>query len=611
MIQQWYKLLTRELRKNASLASIATKPKRSIIARYEIEEALTAEKRFFLLYEGRETGTGSVRSTLTCFFSVIGCGDYVISCNTTRHSTAGRRFNTYVEAVIDGLEPAVKEIAQLAVKQFADDEAMRFKDDVNAARKSVTIISRTQTGGNQIEEDEEEEVGEDDQLSSETRDPYEFSEEDPTHEHALESVVRMASSSRPSSFGLTRQVVYFPALPNRGVQFCVGCGKHGKFNLRNHLRDHHQLHVGRDQHKMYEQTGRGIMERLKGASIGLERISREKNQTYNAFVAEIEEAYIPLVNRHTTERSGNGDERDEGQLEELNEGDGSQALLAAEMRPSTSMGTRHGSRIATSTLRREQLYMERNDARYTDRVQNTGAFDTLTVTRASDHQGGNPIVRSSHCTLAWADLCGSFSLRSQRNTIKQKSPDRRQKLCAHPPFNPAMSAAASCPVLCRPDVLFPVLLSEFVQDYVGRSNNGKSRLRDHLRCHHRLAVGSIKFKTQKKATTPKRPRERSPTRKNLAVGQPQPEAATQVSPRQSAMRGPHRGGPAFLIARAPQPGQPKPKCNARAPLWGSRLDDRESPPARWDGVDLMSALVPFDSGEQSLSQVWSQERILI
>ncbi|VDP22339.1 unnamed protein product [Heligmosomoides polygyrus] len=27
-----------------------------------------------------------------------------------------------------------------------------------------------------------------------------------------------------------------------------------------------------------------------------------------------------------------------------------------------------------------------------------------------DHQGVNPIVRPLHCTLAWADLCGSFSL---------------------------------------------------------------------------------------------------------------------------------------------------------------------------------------------------------
>ncbi|VDO95497.1 unnamed protein product [Heligmosomoides polygyrus] len=31
-----------------------------------------------------------------------------------------------------------------------------------------------------------------------------------------------------------------------------------------------------------------------------------------------------------------------------------------------------------------------------------------------DHQGGNPIVRPSHCTFAWADLCGSFSLRGSR-----------------------------------------------------------------------------------------------------------------------------------------------------------------------------------------------------
>ncbi|KAE9413006.1 hypothetical protein Angca_001051, partial [Angiostrongylus cantonensis] len=49
------------------------------------------------------------------------------------------------------------------------------------------------------------------------------------------------------------------------------------------------------------------------------------------------------------------------------------------------------------------------------------------------------------------------------------------------------------------------------------------------------------------------PRERIPTRKNLAVGLLQLEAATRVSPCQSAMHGPHHGGPAFLIARAPQP----------------------------------------------------------
>ncbi|EYC00119.1 hypothetical protein Y032_0118g782 [Ancylostoma ceylanicum] len=51
------------------------------------------------------------------------------------------------------------------------------------------------------------------------------------------------------------------------------------------------------------------------------------------------------------------------------------------------------------------------------------------------------------------------------------------------------------------------------------------------------------------------PRERSPTHKNLAVGESQFETATQVSPGESAMRGPHHGGPALMIARRPQPGK--------------------------------------------------------
>ena len=45
------------------------------------------------------------------------------------------------------------------------------------------------------------------------------------------------------------------------------------------------------------------------------------------------------------------------------------------------------------------------------------------------------------------------------------------------------------------------------------------------------------------------PRERSPSRKNLAVGELQLEAATRVNPPESAMDGPHHGGPAFMIAR--------------------------------------------------------------
>ena len=51
------------------------------------------------------------------------------------------------------------------------------------------------------------------------------------------------------------------------------------------------------------------------------------------------------------------------------------------------------------------------------------------------------------------------------------------------------------------------------------------------------------------------PRERSPTRKNVAVGQPQLGAAIQVSASESAMDAPRHRGPALLIARASQPGK--------------------------------------------------------
>ena len=51
------------------------------------------------------------------------------------------------------------------------------------------------------------------------------------------------------------------------------------------------------------------------------------------------------------------------------------------------------------------------------------------------------------------------------------------------------------------------------------------------------------------------PRERSPSRKNVAVGEPQLGAAIQVSVSESAMDTPRRRGPAFVIARAPQPGK--------------------------------------------------------
>ena len=45
------------------------------------------------------------------------------------------------------------------------------------------------------------------------------------------------------------------------------------------------------------------------------------------------------------------------------------------------------------------------------------------------------------------------------------------------------------------------------------------------------------------------PRERSPSRKNLAVGEFQLGTATRVNPPKSAMDGPRHGGPALMIAR--------------------------------------------------------------
>jgi len=51
------------------------------------------------------------------------------------------------------------------------------------------------------------------------------------------------------------------------------------------------------------------------------------------------------------------------------------------------------------------------------------------------------------------------------------------------------------------------------------------------------------------------PRERSPSRKNVAVGQPQLGAAIRVSVSESAMGTPRHRGPAFVITRASQPGK--------------------------------------------------------
>ena len=51
------------------------------------------------------------------------------------------------------------------------------------------------------------------------------------------------------------------------------------------------------------------------------------------------------------------------------------------------------------------------------------------------------------------------------------------------------------------------------------------------------------------------PRERSPSLKNVAVGQAQLGPAIQVSASESAMDAPRHRGPAFVIARASQPGK--------------------------------------------------------
>ena len=56
------------------------------------------------------------------------------------------------------------------------------------------------------------------------------------------------------------------------------------------------------------------------------------------------------------------------------------------------------------------------------------------------------------------------------------------------------------------------------------------------------------------------PRERSPSRKNLVVGEPQLGAAAQVSPVRSAMTGPHHGGAIFLIVATSRPGKFMTRC---------------------------------------------------
>lgn len=94
--------------------------------------------------------------------------------------------------------------------------------------------------------------------------------------------------------------VFHPVVSSDGVQFCVGCGKHGVFRLRDHIVfQHPEVKRGTDLYKMFEQVGRGFLERMKGASVNLERIpapvTPRECEIFNAFKAQIYEGGIPML----------------------------------------------------------------------------------------------------------------------------------------------------------------------------------------------------------------------------------------------------------------------------------------------------------------------------
>lgn len=57
--------------------------------------------------------------------------------------------------------------------------------------------------------------------------------------------------------------------------------------------------INKKEIKMFEQTGKGILEKLKGASINLEEIpapiTNEAMAIYDAFLKKIEDAGVPIT----------------------------------------------------------------------------------------------------------------------------------------------------------------------------------------------------------------------------------------------------------------------------------------------------------------------------
>lgn len=114
-------------------------------------------------------------------------------------------------------------------------------------------------------------------------------------------------SIRHGRVDLANKEVYLPLHPSKGYQFCLFCGKHAIFSLRHHLKKHHsdKLH-GTDNLKVAEQVSRGIIERMKKASMDFSQIKVPENgrewDTYENIVKQMTAGGIPILMRHDRPR---------------------------------------------------------------------------------------------------------------------------------------------------------------------------------------------------------------------------------------------------------------------------------------------------------------------
>ncbi|XGW16368.1 hypothetical protein V3C99_001662 [Haemonchus contortus] len=96
--------------------------------------------------------------------------------------------------------------------------------------------------------------------------------------------------------------VYYPAAAHGKVRFCIACGKHGSFRFDRHLLSQHGISKRNNLqlYEVYEQLGRGVLERMKAASVDLSKIPQPRNQgewlIFCAFYSQLQECGIPLLN---------------------------------------------------------------------------------------------------------------------------------------------------------------------------------------------------------------------------------------------------------------------------------------------------------------------------